>query len=141
MEEMSQVMELVESGRRLRAEQGVKLRHPLALLSISLESKPKHFKELELLISQELNVKQVLWVEKKGEASLEYDFILTPQLKEEATARDLIRDIQTMRKEAKLPIHQQATVQLLDWPSVWQNEIEHKTNTHLKVGNQMKLEI
>jgi isoleucyl-tRNA synthetase len=71
-------------------------------VSTPLEFKP----ELLEIIREELNVKQVK-VELAGEAAelkAEMDLKLTPELKREGLARELIRHIQNARKQAGLNV-------------------------------------
>ena len=54
-------------------------------------------KELLELIKEEINVKQIVFGEK-----LELDKKITPELKEEGMMREIVRNIQDMRKKANL---------------------------------------
>lgn len=139
--EMSIVVKVVEMGRSLRRDQGVKLRHPLASATVKISRNLYFHDELENLIVQELNVKKIIWQVETDlvEPSLEYDLVLTPELKEEAQARDLIREIQDLRRKQKLKIDEQVELELPDWPKDWQKEIEQKTNTRLVKGEKLKL--
>ncbi|KUK79172.1 MAG: ileS [Microgenomates bacterium 39_7] len=138
--EMLTTMQVVELGRRARAESGIKLRHPLQSITIFLLEDLNSLNQYNQLISEELNVKGVFWkVVKDGEPRVEYDLVLTPELEAEAEARDLIREIQDLRKNAKLKVDQQVVVLLPAWPLDWQKMIEQKTNTSLKKGDKMKL--
>ena len=103
---MLSVREIVNIGLQLRAKSGVKVRQPLS----ELRFKNYDLKE-ELLeiIKEEVNVKSVKIEETfeaddiKADSSLEnicLDLEITPELKLEGQARELIRHIQEMRKEA-----------------------------------------
>ncbi len=145
LREMDQVAQLVELGRRFRAERGIKLRHPLAKVILSLNSPLQYQKELESLIKNELNVKQVEWIETQTqddcELSVDYDLEVTPKLEKEAQARDLIREIQVLRKKAGLPIDQEVNAFVPSWPNAWRDEIEARTNTRLKKGGELSLDL
>lgn len=104
--DMLSVREIVNIGLQLRAKSGVKVRQPLS----ELRFKNYDLKE-ELLeiIKEEVNVKSVKIEETfeaddiKADSSLEnicLDLEITPELKLEGQARELIRHIQEMRKEA-----------------------------------------
>ncbi len=141
-EEMEMVMQVVELGRRARAEKGIKLRHPLQSISIYIAKDQESLSRYDRLIANELNVKKVVWkTVEDADLKVEYDLEVSPQLEAEANARDLIRQIQDLRKDAKLKIDQQATILLPDWPETWQKMIEEKTNTTLKKGDKIKLVI
>ncbi|MEA2056260.1 MAG: isoleucine--tRNA ligase [Patescibacteria group bacterium] len=137
--EMEVIEKVVEKGRGLRRDKQVKLRHPLASLEVSLTQPLQHQKEFENLVKNELNVKKVMWKQDLDELEVDYDFVLTVELKTEAKAKDLIRKIQDLRRKALLKINDQVVVELPDWPHEWQQEIESKTNTTLKKGEKLKL--
>jgi isoleucyl-tRNA synthetase len=104
LSEMAAIRELITQGLAQRAAGGVRVRQPLAAVEVStpLEFKP----ELLEIIREELNVKQVK-VELAGEAAelkAEMDLKLTPELKREVLARELIRLIQNARKQAGLNV-------------------------------------
>lgn len=141
--EMAVVVKLVELGRGMRRDQGLKLRHPLASVSIKVSNSFTYQDELTELIAQELNVKKISWIVEPdlAEPSLEYDLTLTPALQQEAQARDLIREIQDLRRQEKLKIDEQVELELSDWPHDWQQEIEQKTNTKLIKVNSQSLKI
>ncbi len=137
--EMKVIEDIVERGRGLRRDKQIKLRHPLASLKVGLEAPLQYQSELESLLLNELNVKEVIWSQSESGLEVDYDYQLTAELKQEAQARDLIREVQNLRRKAKLKIDEQAVVQVPDWPQQWQDEIEERTNTTLKKGAKMKL--
>ncbi len=112
IEEMKRVRQVVEIGHALRAECGLKVRQPLAQLV-------SNAKELEAalveIIKEELNVKEVHFGQKKPKG-IEFkikegfgfwvalDTTLTDELKEEGAVREIIRQINALRKEAKLTL-------------------------------------
>ncbi|MFW9902889.1 MAG: isoleucine--tRNA ligase [Candidatus Thorarchaeota archaeon] len=123
-EEFSKFQDLVEIGRSLRNEAQIKLRQPLSLALISGEQpfpKSKFNKQLLESLKQELNVKELKYVKSISnklvtdqksicQASNEYQFTLTlvielnSELKQEGLARELVRVIQRLRKEANLEL-------------------------------------
>lgn len=98
------VREIVEIAHRVRKDEGIKVRQPLAKVKINLP-KAKEFnleeniKQYKELIASEVNVKNVEFDKSKEDISVEYDTHLTEDLKLEGELRDLIRDIQNKRKK------------------------------------------
>lgn len=138
-EQMGKVKQIVEEGRSGRRELGLKLRQPLASLTVIGQNDLGP--ELCALIAAETNVKKIVWQQTSDEQNLqiEYDTTLTPELKAEGEARELIRQIQTLRRQAGLDFNQHAKVSAPDWPSDWQKEIEEKTKTSLTVGETLAI--
>jgi isoleucyl-tRNA synthetase len=90
---MERVRSIVTTGLAQRKDQQLKVRQPLAAVMVpgkSLES------DLQNLIKDELNVKEVRY--QSGEQA--FDTAITPELRAEGYARELMRQIQDMRKEA-----------------------------------------
>lgn len=136
---MSQLRKIVELGHALRRERQLKARQPLASLRVHGFGQISQREQLSAILEQELNVKQVDWLSAAGELSVDYDFELTEELRQEGEARELIRQIQDLRKAAKLAIEQVVTVELPSWPSAFQKEIEEKTNAKLQQGAELRL--
>lgn len=116
IDDMTVVREIVEAGHRVRKELQIKVRQPLAGISISLP-KQKEFLlsgnvvQYSSLLQAELNVKQVEFkTDDTSEIAVTYDTNLTEELKMEGEVRDIIRKIQNKRK--KLGISVSETVQL-----------------------------
>lgn len=136
--EMSIVKQIVEAGHAQRKAAGLKLRQPLASVTVSWPTSLEFESILTDVISQELNIKKVSWI--AGEAlAVTLDTELTPELKAEGEARELMRSIQKLRKEAGLQPGQAAQVTVPTWPSEWQAEIEAKTSTQLLKGDNLEL--
>ncbi len=107
---MAEVREIIKVGLQLRARNQMKVRQPLQELKVqSLKSKVNN--EFVEIIKEELNVKNVSFddftfdeqAKNMGEVNgiqLELDIKLTKDLKLEGQAREIIRAIQQMRKEA-----------------------------------------
>ncbi|HYD35575.1 MAG TPA: isoleucine--tRNA ligase [Vitreimonas sp.] len=134
---MTEVQKVVEKGHAVRKEAGVKVRQPLAEVKVVSPVTAPADKVLEVL-KQELNVKAVSWM-KAEEMSVSLDLNLTPELEAEGKARDLMRSIQNLRKEAGLAVGDVATVTAPEWPAEWQAEIEAKTKTKLVKGESLAL--
>ncbi|MDD2655035.1 MAG: class I tRNA ligase family protein, partial [Candidatus Omnitrophica bacterium] len=91
--EMEKAREIVALALAERAKAGIKVRQPLQKLEIT----EKINKDLLILIKDEINVKEIA----PGKA-LKLDIEITPELKEEGMVREIIRQIQDMRKKAGL---------------------------------------
>lgn len=138
---MDSARKIVELGHSLRREKQLKARQPLASLKVSGFAELEYRDELEALLLGELNVKKIEWLDKAGDLKVDYDFNLTDELKAEGEARELIRQIQDMRKEALLDMNKVVEMQLPAWPAAFKKEIEEKTNTRISKGEEKKLMI
>ena len=98
--EMKIVRKLVERGLNLRNEAGIKIRQPLAKLKYGGDKLPV---ELEKIIIEEVNVKEIGY-DSKLKKDLILDTVITKELKAEGMARDIIRQIQEMRKKSGLEV-------------------------------------
>jgi isoleucyl-tRNA synthetase len=137
MEQLQKVTELAHSARK---EAGVKVRQPLASVTLTVPTELKHQDVLGEVLAQEVNVKQVIWnVVKETQLAAEYDLELTPELKAEGDARELIRNIQKLRRKAGLKVGESATVQAPEWPGDFKREIEEATGTTLTKGDELQL--
>ncbi len=95
-EKMNNTRQIITQALALRAKAQIKVRQPLKELFIPNSDIIKN-KELSELIKEELNVKKVSLGK---EISL--DLEITPELKKEGIVRDIIRNIQELRKESNL---------------------------------------
>ncbi|MDD2731962.1 MAG: isoleucine--tRNA ligase [Candidatus Pacebacteria bacterium] len=93
---MRHIRKIVELVLSKRTEAKIKIRQPLAMLKI----KDKKIKEEELnsLIKEEVNVKEIVF-DDKIEKEVELDTFITEELKKEGMAREIIRNIQDLRKK------------------------------------------
>lgn len=100
LEEMREVRNLVSLGLEVRSANKVKVRQPLAKLMVKSEIL-KGKEKLLSLVKDELNVKVVEFdVAMLSDVGL--DLTITPELKEEGEFRELLRNLQGLRKEAGL---------------------------------------
>ncbi len=136
--QMETIQKVTELTHGLRRDQGVKVRQPLSKLSVN-GPKPSAFEELKELLMSELNVKSVIWQDSENEVKVELDFNLTPELTAEGEARELMRSIQSLRKDAGLGVDEVVSVECPTWPVAWQQAIEDKTKTKLVNGERLKL--
>ncbi|MFA5962273.1 MAG: isoleucine--tRNA ligase [Parcubacteria group bacterium] len=94
--EMKKVRDVISEGLQQRALNRIKVRQPLAGATIKHKIENA---ELVEIMQEELNVKSVTVLETQEE-NIKLDLEITPELKLEGTARELVRAIQEMRKEA-----------------------------------------
>ena len=102
--EMQKLREIVELGHSFRKTAGIPLRQPLSKLSVS---GPEGYQTLDRklvgVLSDELNVKEIEFCPGK-ELKAEFDAEITPELKAEYIARELVRAIQNLRREEDLKL-------------------------------------
>jgi len=91
MGEMTKVRQTIALGLADRAKEGIKIRQPL----LTVFSSHKYTEQFAKYVKEELNVKNI----KKGEDG-KLNLKISKELAEEGLARELVRQIQEMRKEA-----------------------------------------
>ncbi len=104
MNDMETVRDYVNQGLSIRAKAGLKVRQPLA--SVTVPSLGEAFDFTPILLD-ELNVKSV----KKGE-QVTLDEELTPELKREGMMREVIRHVQSIRKKSGLNVDDRIVLSL-----------------------------
>ena len=99
IKQMQETRQIVSLGLEARMKSGIKVRQPLARLTIGVNL-AESFQEL---IRDEVNVKEIAFQEGQGD-SLDLDTEITPELKEEGNMREIMRAIQELRKESGLNV-------------------------------------
>jgi isoleucyl-tRNA synthetase len=89
--------DLAALGLAKRAEAGIKVRQPLASMTIGT----KLAKELEKILAEEVNVKKIT-VDQKLKEAVRLDVTITPELRAEGVRRDIARMVQELRQKAEL---------------------------------------
>lgn len=97
LDHMSKTRELVEQVLALREHHGIKVRQPLMSVVV-----PKLPAEYIPILLEEVNIKHCRF----GDV-VEIDTVIPPELKEEGTVRELVRNINALRKKLKFTIHDQ----------------------------------
>ena len=112
LDKMSVVRKIVELGLAERQSAEIKVRQPLKKLvvknSITIED------DYLNLIKDEVNVKEVEFEKGKGELKVELDREITQELELEGLAREIVRTINSLRKEAGLSIDDSAELHYAD---------------------------
>src|SRR6202162_1535392 len=93
--QMAAVRRLVVTGLAARNAAGIKVRQPLGAVTIA--EKPLN-PELESILLEELNIKAARYQGEGGGLTLDTE--ISPELKLEGLARDLVRKIQELRKQS-----------------------------------------
>ncbi|HEY8739899.1 MAG TPA: isoleucine--tRNA ligase [Candidatus Dormibacteraeota bacterium] len=93
---MTRARRLVELGHKERDRTGLRVRQPLAGATVPGPALPA---DLEAIVLDELNLKALTYHE-RGDHHVELNTHLTPELRREGLARELVRRIQGMRKLA-----------------------------------------
>ena len=93
--DMARLRRVVEAGHAARNQAAVKVRHPLA--SVAIADAPLA-PDLEAILLEELNVKEARYEGEGGLVTL--DTRITEELQLEGLARDLVREIQELRKQS-----------------------------------------
>lgn len=146
-DDMQIVRSIAEVGHKIRKELKFKVRQPLASVTIKLPKnsafkKQQYLNQYKTILSDELNVKEVIIETGTEEIIVEYDSNLTPELILEGELRDLIRTIQAQRKTQG--IEQDAKIGLTvpekfkPFESVL---LEKISSTGIKYGAELKLEV
>lgn len=107
LEDMEETRRIVSLGLEWRSAKNIKVRQPLQTVMLNYE--PNLSDGFQVLIKEELNVKDIKAnIELVNE--IELDTNITPELKKEGLARELIRRIQEMRKKADLTPNDAITI-------------------------------
>lgn len=121
--EMVRARVIVEAIHRERKLAGIKVRQPLAAAVVT--AKPLN-PEVEALVLAETNIKAIRYQAGHDGVGAELDTRLTPALKAEGEAREIIRQIQAARKAAGTRPDELVKVGLPSWPRELAEEIKHQ---------------
>ena len=131
VKDMVVIRKIAEAGHAKRKEAGIKLRQPLASITINQEFD----KDLEKILQEELNVKRIVIGK-----SVKLDTKITKELAEEGEARELIRQIQQLRKEQNLTLNDKTKIEALGWPKAYEQQIIKATaSVSIAKGSELKV--
>lgn len=137
--DMNILRKIAEAAHAKRKDENIKLRQPLASLTYSTDKALG--KDLELLLAEELNVKHVEYKKSsKKEPEVVLDIKITAELQEEGEARELMRQIQQLRKDQNLTLADRTAVIAPAWPKAFEEMILKNTaSVSITVGNELKV--
>jgi isoleucyl-tRNA synthetase len=139
-EKMEFIRNVVNKAHRIRQKKQIRLRQPLQELTISNSSYSELDNEFIQLLKKEVNVKKVKMNSGKGNLKVKLDTKITPQLKAEGEARDLIRKIQRKRRKADLTLEDRIIVYAPDWPKDFEDRILKRTRAkEIKQADELKV--
>lgn len=119
VQDMETVRDYVNQALSLRAKERIKIRQPLASVAVPTLGQ---FVNFEDILTDELNVKKVV----QG-SELALDFTITPELRREGLAREVVRHVQAARKDAGLNVDDRIRLSLTTDNDELQTAIaEHK---------------
>lgn len=114
VKDMARAREYITAGLAKRSVAGIKVRQPLK--NVIVPELPENYKEI---IEEELNVKQVEWAPRTAAETTDsviLDTSVSPELKREGLAREVIRQVQSARKAAGLNVDDRINL-ILSTPS------------------------
>jgi isoleucyl-tRNA synthetase len=121
MNDMEEVRGFVTEGLSLRAKAGLKVRQPLASVTVP---KLGEFVDYESILKDELNVKAV-----KVGSEIVIDEKLTPELGREGMMREIVRVVQAARKKAGLNVDDRISLVLATDEMELQKAIDEHSST------------
>ena len=137
-ENMKKARDVVEKIHAQRKQKELKVRQPLAKVTIT--GKPFGKPNLHQIILDETNIKSLEFTGKGQDLEIKLDTKLTPELKAEGQARELVRQIQKLRKTHGTNLDQVIDIYLPEWPKEFEDYIKEKTLVKtITLGKEIKI--
>ncbi|MCR4263708.1 MAG: class I tRNA ligase family protein, partial [Candidatus Roizmanbacteria bacterium] len=128
------VQQIASLGNAKRKEAKISIRQPLSNLTVASPYPQKAIEQYEKIIKDELNVKHISWIHSNKEqsnsdelVSVKLDTTITPELKDEGDARNLIRQVQGLRKKEGFKLDDRIVINAPEWPKQFEEHIKEKT--------------
>jgi len=139
---MEKIRDIVSRALRLRQESGIKVRQPLARLTIPY-GELREKQELLQLIKEEVNVKEISFGGEFG-----FDTAITPELREEGIVREFVRNVQEMRRDGGFRPNNRIRCQIVGSPAIeailarWRETAQKEINAvEFTVGGKKKFRV
>jgi isoleucyl-tRNA synthetase len=140
--DMELVRNLCQQGHFERQKACIKIRQPLSTLTICCPViiSEEYLNSLSEIMSEELNVKKIKISQDKNTKVL-LDTNITPELSAEGEYRDLVRNIQVLRKNQGFEIKDRIKIIAPDWPKDYESQILTKTLADsIEKGDKLSVE-
>ncbi len=112
LQKMTYLREIITKALAIRASEGIKVRQPLNAITIRTNNNQAELERFYLeIIKEEINVKSVIFKASLND-ELMLDTKITPELKREGYAREIIRQIQQARKQAGFEVDDRIVLSL-----------------------------
>lgn len=136
MELVRSICQIIHGQRQVAA---IKIRQPLSRATITTNHHLSQ--EMVEIIAGETNVKSITIIQKTSpKTTVSLDTKITPKLKEEGEFRDIVRQIQVLRKETGLSPTDKITIIAPTWPKKFKPEILKKTLADsISLGDQLQI--
>ncbi len=122
--QMKKVRSVCSLGLEKRAAASMPVRQALA--SATVRGKGGMTDWMKEIVADELNVHEVRSEESSGDTTVEIDTVLTPALKREGAARDLVRNVNDLRKTSGLTLQDRVTIVYYTASDFWKETVaEH----------------
>ncbi len=137
MDLVRQICTLIHQQRQIN---NLKVRQPLSSATIITNRIIKN-STLNQIIKDETNIKKITWQKTNNpNTSISLDTTITKELEQEGQYRDLLRNIQVLRKELNLKLTDKISITSPNWPKDFEAQLLEKTlSVSIKPGNQLSI--
>ncbi|KKQ31711.1 MAG: Isoleucyl-tRNA synthetase [Candidatus Shapirobacteria bacterium GW2011_GWF1_38_23] len=137
--DMDLVRTLCQLAHAQRQVANIKIRQPLS--NLDLHCPTELSPELLAIIGEEVNIKTVKITKITDTVKVILETTITPELAAEGEYRDLIRNIQVLRKNQGLLVQDRIKIRAPSWPKEFEKQILEKTLADsLEIGDILSLE-